>query len=527
LDDAFSITEDDAEAEFNVLINDTRDVDNESFKLTSIGSVSQGGAARVSADGTQFFYAPAANFNGTERVTYTIQDTGGGVAVGTVTFTVAAVNDPPPAPDITFPSNRGAGEVVVVDLNQLANVDSGESISFSTFSAATTAGGSVRQDTASGRLFYTPPSADFTGSDSFTYTVSDGNGLTATGTVSIEVSDFQTRTFSYNFASSPHVLDANAFRLTGTNALGETVNVPATLNGDSYDFADVLPGEYAIEIPAIPFLQNGSEPKSIAISSLPEDGDMAIQSDLGRLRPEFISIRDFLRSTPRKSILVAVAPGQTSVLATPSSAVDAVTRPVVELDSTGNNLTIRGTRVTPANPTANPPTVETTENVQASLTTSGNANVQQRGEINGLKLFKISVEESAVTFTAPTVTTANVGSTTPASAAATTSNTLEIGNTAAEGESLASASAVQADIFSPAPNPATMSGNDESEITVDPESTIEFQTSPSLVSNESPNDVAMQSVANELKLQSLTEDAIAQPRSISEDNVDGLLSGIE
>ena len=40
-------------------------------------------------------YAPAANFNGTEEVTYTIADTGGGVSVGTVTFTVAAINDPP------------------------------------------------------------------------------------------------------------------------------------------------------------------------------------------------------------------------------------------------------------------------------------------------------------------------------------------------------------------------------------------------------------------------------------------------
>lgn len=522
INDTFSITEDAAEAAFDVLANDTRDTDNQAFTLTAVGSTSAGGSARISSDATQFFYTPAANFSGTEEVTYTIQDTGGGTSIGTVTFTVTAVNDPPPASDISFPSNRGAGEQVVVTLADQVNVDLGETLTFSAFDSSTSAGGSVRQDTASGTLLYTPPSADFTGSDSFTYTVADGSGLTTTGTVSIEVSDFVARTISYNLSVNANSLSADAFRLVGTDALGAAVDVAASANGDSLDFENVLPGNYSIEVPAIPFLQNGSEPRSIAIDSLPEDGNASIQSDLGRLRPEYISIQDFLRSTPRQSILVAVADGQTGIMTTPTSSVATIDNPVVELDSTGANLTIRGSRTTPADGT----TPASTENVQASIATSNNPAVQQRGEVDGLKLFRISVEPSAVTFSNQAVTTASSSaSASPAAAAVSTQNSIASGSAAAEGESFVLNSAVQADVFSPAPSESTAA---EIQRILDPQSTIDAEsleslTAGSLTSAQSPNDVAMQAVADELTRRSTTEDSLAEPRLLSQDNVDGLL----
>ncbi|MGI9470361.1 MAG: Ig-like domain-containing protein, partial [Rubripirellula sp.] len=104
-DDAFVIAEDTPETDYTVLANDTRDVDNQTFELDSVGVPSAGGSVRISDDGTQFLYAPAPDFNGTEQVTYTIRDSGGGIAVGTVTFTVTADNDAPPAIDLT--SNVG------------------------------------------------------------------------------------------------------------------------------------------------------------------------------------------------------------------------------------------------------------------------------------------------------------------------------------------------------------------------------------------------------------------------------------
>ncbi len=87
LDDAFPVTEDASEAEFDVLANDERDASDQPFVLDS-ATANQGGSVRISVDGTQFFYRPAADFFGTEEVLYTIRDTGGGIASATATFTV-------------------------------------------------------------------------------------------------------------------------------------------------------------------------------------------------------------------------------------------------------------------------------------------------------------------------------------------------------------------------------------------------------------------------------------------------------
>ena len=526
VDDAFSIAEDAAEASFDVLTNDTRDTDNQTFTLNSVGTPTQGGTARISSDGTQFFYAPAADFNGSEEVTYTIRDTGGGVSIGTATFTVAAVNDPPPADDITVNSNRGDGEIVALTIDAAANVDSGETLTVSTFDSATTQGGTVRVDTASGRLFYTPPAGTFTGTDTFTYTISDGNGLTATGTVTIEVSDFTKRTISYQMVRISPSVNASVVRLQGTDALGNTVDQSSVINGDSLDFTNILPGNYSIEIPAIPFLQNGGQPTSIAISSLPTDGDTTIEGTLGRLRPEFISIRDFLRSTPRQSILVAVAPGESSLMAAPSSSTSTVESPLVELNEAGNSLTISGTRFNS--------TDSQDEDVTATVSTVANQSVQKRGEINGVRLYKISVESTDVTFTPITVSTATASTASSPSQAA--ASALAFDDSSAEGESVAAESVVaesvvQADVFSPASAVAASSlvsrelvlNTDDADVWSDQPAT-DLSAEDDLVSVESSTDVAMQSVTDELSLRSTTEDTLAAPATVNELNVDDLLS---
>ncbi len=64
VDDPFAVVEDDAEASFDILANDTRDVDNQPFVIDSLGTPSAGGAVRFSSDGLLFFYEPAENFSG-------------------------------------------------------------------------------------------------------------------------------------------------------------------------------------------------------------------------------------------------------------------------------------------------------------------------------------------------------------------------------------------------------------------------------------------------------------------------------
>ena len=334
-DDAFTVTEDAVEASFDVQANDDRDVDDQTFVIDSVGTPSQGGSARVSADGTQFFYTPTANFAGTEEVTYTIRDTGGGLSAATVTFTVDGVNDAPPILSPTVGLNRGTGESSVFELSDLPdNVDSGETLTIVSVTTPTSAGGTARIDATTQMILYTPPSDSFTGTDTINYSIDDGNGLTSSGVITINVADFTERDIFVTLPSTTTISRVNGVMLTGTNLLGESVALPLAYNTNNGVFADVLPGDYMIEIPAIPFLQNASVAREIPVTSAAEDVDMVVDAEIGRLRPEFISIRDFIGSAPRKSLLVAVAPGETNTLAMQSSAADTINDPVVELNST-------------------------------------------------------------------------------------------------------------------------------------------------------------------------------------------------
>ncbi len=71
-----------------------------SLSLTAATTAGAGTVA-VNADGLSVDYTPAANFNGTEIITYTVSD-GTDTTNGTFTITVSAVNDAPIAVDNTL-----------------------------------------------------------------------------------------------------------------------------------------------------------------------------------------------------------------------------------------------------------------------------------------------------------------------------------------------------------------------------------------------------------------------------------------
>ncbi len=81
-------TLEDTPISFNVLANDT-DADNDALTVTAVGS-----GVGFSADGT-ITYTPALNFNGDFVFDYTVKDSWGDEANGTVTITVTPVNDAP------------------------------------------------------------------------------------------------------------------------------------------------------------------------------------------------------------------------------------------------------------------------------------------------------------------------------------------------------------------------------------------------------------------------------------------------
>lgn len=397
VDDSFTINEDTAEASYDILQNDTSDGESESFLIDSVGIPSNGGSVRISADGSTFFYEPAADFFGTETVTYTIRDTGGGIATGLVTFTVTGVNDPAPVVNDTVQLGQGVSETTVLRIEDLpTNVDgTSETLSFvlTTPQQTSTEGGSVSID-GGGNLTYTPPSDSFTGTDTVTYSVSDGSGTDSVATLTIEVTDLTQRNILVNFSGSQAQTFASSVRLTGTDALGNAVSATPELDSsNNLVFQDVLPGEYVVEIPAVPFFSGAEQAQQYAVSSAPEDGDTVVDATMGRLRPEFLSLQDWLGSTPAQSVLVAIEPGESALLTEPSSlASESITDPVLELNDAGTELTITGQNDEDPTDTDGPDTI-----TAAVLVSQGDI-IQPRGQIGDLRLYRVNVADDVVNY---------------------------------------------------------------------------------------------------------------------------------
>ncbi|PYQ59813.1 MAG: hypothetical protein DMF53_18175, partial [Acidobacteria bacterium] len=175
--DSATVAED-GSVNVSVLANDT-DADGDTL---SVSAVTQGthGTVAINPDKT-VRYTPAANYNGSDSFTYTVSDGNGGTATGTVTITVTAVNDAPVAnPDSATVAEDGTVNVAV--LGNDTDTD-GDPLSVAAVTQGTHGTVAINPDKT---VRYTP-AANYNGSDSFTYTVSDGNGGTATGTVVINV----------------------------------------------------------------------------------------------------------------------------------------------------------------------------------------------------------------------------------------------------------------------------------------------------------------------------------------------------
>ncbi|MEM8686901.1 MAG: tandem-95 repeat protein, partial [Pseudomonadota bacterium] len=175
VNDTASVDEDSA-VTINVLANDS-DIEGDTLSVTAASAGN--GSVSIRPDGS-LDYSPNANFNGTDTVTYTISDGNGATDTATVTITVNPVNDGP----VALNDAASVDEDSAVTINVLANDSDLDGDALSVTAASAGNGSvSIRPD---GSLDYTP-NANFNGTDTVTYTISDGNGATDTATVSITV----------------------------------------------------------------------------------------------------------------------------------------------------------------------------------------------------------------------------------------------------------------------------------------------------------------------------------------------------
>ena len=178
VDDTETLTED-ASLTSIIVLNDDTDADGDSLTVSAI-SYSGTGTAAINSDNARIDYTPAANFNGTDTITYTVSD-GTATDTGKLTVTVSAVNDAPVAVDDTQTLTEDAPLTNIVVLDDDTDADS-DSLTVTAISYSGTGNATIN---GSATIDYTP-AMDFSGSETITYTVSDGTS-TDTGTLTITV----------------------------------------------------------------------------------------------------------------------------------------------------------------------------------------------------------------------------------------------------------------------------------------------------------------------------------------------------
>ncbi|MBV2134750.1 tandem-95 repeat protein, partial [Pseudomonas sp. MAP12] len=232
VDDAVTVTED---VPFSSVIQlDANDSDLDGDSLSVIAgtfTTAQGGTLVLAADGS-YTYTPAANFHGTDSVDYTVTD-GSLSDVGTLTLTVSPVNDAPVAVDdaVTVTEDVPFSSVIQLDAND-SDLD-GDSLSVVAGTFTTVKGGTLVL-AADGSYTYTP-AANFHGTDSVDYTVTDGS-LSDVGTLTLTVSPVNDAPVAVNDTLA--ATEDTAVTYTAAQLLGNDSDV----DGDSLSIASVTSG---------------------------------------------------------------------------------------------------------------------------------------------------------------------------------------------------------------------------------------------------------------------------------------------
>ncbi|YCO01829.1 Ig-like domain-containing protein [Vibrio sp. VNB-15] len=135
---------------------------------------------QIAITGTDIVYTPTANYNGSDSFTITLTDGNSYTVDKTINVTVSSVND---EPSITIASTLTTDE----DNNQTLSFNFSD-VDGDTVTATEKSAPSHGEIAVSGTDIVYTPTANYNGSDSFTITLTDGNGYTVDKTINVTVS---------------------------------------------------------------------------------------------------------------------------------------------------------------------------------------------------------------------------------------------------------------------------------------------------------------------------------------------------
>lgn len=187
IDDSVSTSE---ETPITVAVR-ANDIDPDGEVLT-ITNVSEGthGSVVISNDGTTVTYTPVLNFFGTDSFTYNVSDGRGGTDTAAVNVTVTNVQDAPTANDDTATVAEDSTNNFIQVLGNDLDVD-GNTLAVA---SVTQAGHGVVVNNGNS-VSYTP-NANYRGPDSFSYTITDGEGGSDSATINITVTNVNDAPFA-------------------------------------------------------------------------------------------------------------------------------------------------------------------------------------------------------------------------------------------------------------------------------------------------------------------------------------------
>jgi parallel beta-helix repeat protein/VCBS repeat-containing protein len=278
--DAATVDEDSGANTIDVLHNDA-DVDGHALTIIAVGNGIHG-TVTITNGGADLTYTPAADYYGTDTFTYTIDDGTGLNDTATVTVTVTNLNDDPVAnaDSVVLDEDSGAIQIDVLANDDYAP-DPAETLRV--ISVTQGAHGTVALVSGGTAVTYRPD-ANFYGFDSFTYTMNDGTGGTATGTVSVTVNNVNDApVISGTHQTSAEEGDVysvtyTALDIDGTDTLTWSVVTGAAWllmgpsNGTLYGVAE--PGSFSVRV-AVSDGNGGTDHQdfTLVVSKLDSDDD--------------------------------------------------------------------------------------------------------------------------------------------------------------------------------------------------------------------------------------------------------------
>ena len=169
----------------------------------------------LSCTGANCTYTPNANLNGPDSFVYRVTDNQGATDTATVSIDVVAVNDAPTAANTSLTTTEDTPRHFTVPAADVDNTTL-------TLTATNGTKGTVNCPAtwSAGTTCTYTPAANYTGSDSFTYTVKDASNASATGTVAVTITAVNDPPVADDFSVVTNEDTAASFSLNGADAEG-------------------------------------------------------------------------------------------------------------------------------------------------------------------------------------------------------------------------------------------------------------------------------------------------------------------